>query len=78
MIVVSVNMVDYRVIYIHNTFFFERLSDKIYNQNSTVYESMFLEIYKMSSKFIKYIICNIIRLNELGQFIDEFTIVTHN
>ena len=32
------------VTYIHNTFSFERLSDYIYNQTLTVYESMFLKI----------------------------------
>ena len=71
------------ITYIHNTFSFERLSDDVYNQNSTVYESMFLKIYNKSSKFIKYIIGNIYRrpsstVDELGQFIDEFTIVTQN
>ena len=71
------------VTYIHNTFTFERLSDDIYNQNSTVYESMFLKIHNKSSKFIKYIIGNIYRrpsstIDELGQFIDEFTTVTQN
>ena len=71
------------VTYIHNTFSFERLSDDVYNQNSTVYESMFLKIYNKSSKFIKYIIGNIYRrpsstVDELGQFIDEFTMVTQN
>ena len=44
---------------------------------------MFLKIYNKSSKFIKYIIDNIYRrpsgtLDELGQFIDEFTTVIHN
>ena len=71
------------VTYIHNTFTFERLSDDIYNQNSTVYDSMFLKIHNKSSKFIKYIIGNIYRrpsstIDELGQFIDEFTTVTQN
>ena len=61
------------VTYIHNTFSFERLSD----------DSMFLKIYNKSSKFIKYIIGNIYRrpsstVDGLGQFIDEFTIVTQN
>ena len=32
------------VTYIHNAFSFERLSDYIYNQTLTVYESMFLKI----------------------------------
>ena len=71
------------VTYIHNTLSFERLSDDVYNQNLTVYVSMFLKIYNKSTKFIKYIIGNIYRrpsstLDELGQFIDEFTTVTHN
>ena len=72
------------VTYIHNTFSFERLSSyNMYNQNSTVYESMFLKIYKKSSKFTKYIIGNIYRrpsstLDEPAQFIDEFTTVTQN
>ena len=51
------------VTYVHNTFFFERLerlSDDVYNQNSTD-ESMFLKIYNKSSKFIKYIKGNIYR-----------------
>ena len=71
------------VTYIHNTFSFERLSDDISIKNSTVYESMFLKIYKQSSEFTKYIIGNIYRrpsstLDEVAQFIDEFTIVTQN
>ena len=74
---------DGLVTYIHNTFSFERLSYNIYNQNSTVYESMFLKTYKKSSKFTKYNIGNIYRrpsstLDELAQFIDEFTTVTQN
>ena len=32
------------VTYIHNAFSYERLSDDIHNQNSNVYESMFLKI----------------------------------
>ena len=71
------------VTYIHYSFSYERLSDDIYNQNSTIYESMFLKIYKKSSKFTKYIIGNTYRrpsstLDKLAQFTDEFTIVTQN
>ena len=71
------------VTYIHNAFSYERLSDDIYNQNSTVYESMFLKIYKKSYKLTKCSIGNIYRppsstLDELAQFTDEFTIVTQN
>ena len=48
-----------------------------------VYESMFVKIHNKSSKFNKYIIGNIYRrpsstIDELGQFIDEFTTVTQN
>ena len=32
------------ITYIHDSFSFERLSDVVYNQNSTVYENMFLNI----------------------------------
>ena len=44
---------------------------------------MFLKIHIKSSKFIKYIIGNIYRrpsstIDELGQFVDEFTTVTQN
>ena len=71
------------ITYIHDSFSFERLSDVVYNQNSTVYESMFLKIHNKTSEFTKYIIGNIYRrlssiLAELDQFIDEFTLVVHN
>ena len=54
---------------------------KYVTSNKTV--GMFLKIYKKSSKFTKYIIGNIYRrpsstLDELAQFIDEFTTVTQN
>ena len=71
------------ITYIHDSFCFERLSDVVYNQNSTVYESMFLKIPNKTSEFTKYIIGNIYRrpssiLAELDQFIEEFTLVAHN
>ena len=71
------------ITYFHNTFSFERISDDVYNQNSTFYESMFLKIYNKSSKFTKYCIGNIYRcpsstIDELCQFIDELTTGTHN
>ena len=71
------------ITYIHDSFSFERLSDVVYNQNSTVYESMFLKIHNKTSEFTKYIIGNIYRrpssiLAELDQFIEEFTLVAHN
>ena len=48
-------------------------------QNSTVYESMFLEIYNNSCKYRKYIIGSIYRrpsqlVADLTQFIDEFSV----
>ena len=54
---------------------------KYVTSNKTV--GMFLKIHKKSSKFTKYIIGNIYRrpsstLDELAQFIDEFTTVTQN
>ena len=71
------------ITYIHDSFYFERLSDVVYNQNSTVYESMFLKIHNKTSEFTKYIIGNIYRrlssiLAELDQFIEEFILVAHN
>ena len=71
------------ITYIHDSFSFERLSDLVYNQNSTVYKSMFLKIHNKTSEFTKCIIGNIYRrpssiLAELDQFIEEFTLVAHN
>ena len=71
------------ITYIHDSFSFKRLSDFVYNQSSTVYESMFLKIHNKTSEFTKYIIGNIYRrpwsiLAELDQSIEEFTIVVHN
>ena len=37
------------ITYIHDSFSFERLSDVVYNQKSTVYESMFLKIHNKTS-----------------------------
>ena len=63
------------ITYIHDSFSFERLSNVVYNHNSTVYESMFLKIHNKTSEFTKYIIGNIYRrpssiLAELDQFIE--------
>ena len=71
------------ITYIHDSFSFERLSDVVYNQNSTVYESMFHKIHNKTSEFTKYIGGNIYRrsssiLAELDQFIEEFTLVAHD
>ena len=65
-------------IYVHSLFSLKRLDASKFLQNSTVYESMFLEIYNNSCKYRKYIIGNIYRrpsqlVADLTQFIDEFS-----
>ena len=47
--------------YVHNCFSFKRISIEELNQNSTVYESMFIEIYRNQNGIKKYIIGNIYR-----------------
>ena len=74
---------DGLITYIHDTFWFERISDVAFNQNFTVYESMYLKIHNKTSNFTKYITGNIYRrpsstLAELDQFVEEFTVVAHN
>ena len=70
-------------IYLHNSFSHNRLPIIPFNQNSTVYESMLIEIYNNYSKHDKYIIGNVYRrphdrTEELSKFINEFTEVLHN
>ena len=65
-------------IYLHNSFSYTRLPADTFKQNSPVYESMFLEIYKFDSKFKKYIIGNVYSrpseyVDDLNTFINEFT-----
>ena len=65
-------------IYVHSSFSLKRLDALKFLQNSTVYESMFLEIYNNSCKYRKYIIGSIYRrpsqlVADLTQFIDEFS-----
>ena len=65
-------------IYVHSSFSLKRLDASKFLQNSTVYESMFLEIYNNSCKYRKYIIGSIYRrpsqlVADLTQFIDEFS-----
>ena len=65
-------------IYVHSLFSLKRLDSTKFMQNSTVYESMFLEIYNNSCKFRKYIVGSIYRrpsqlVADLTQFIDEFS-----
>ena len=43
-------------IYVHDSFSFIRLDRGTFKQNSTVYESMFLEIYNDGANFNKFII----------------------
>ena len=52
-------------------------------QNSTVYESMFLEIYNNGANFNKFIIGSVYRrpselVDDLTQFIEEFSITLSN
>ena len=66
-------------IYVHDSFSFNRLDTVAFNQNSTVYESMYLEIYNKDASFHKYIIGSVYRrpselLDDLKQFIEEFSI----
>ena len=70
-------------IYLHNSFSYTRLPADTFKQNSPVYESMFLEIYKFDSKFKKYIIGNVYRrpseyVDDLNTFINEFTECLNN
>ena len=66
-------------IYVHDSFSFNRLDTVAFKQNSTVYESMYLEIYNKDASFHKYIIGSVYRrpselLDDLKQFIEEFSI----
>ena len=48
-------------IYVHDSFSFNRLDTVIFKQNSTVYESMYLEIYNKDANFHKYVIGSVYR-----------------
>ena len=70
-------------IYAHDSFSFSRLDCDTFKQNSTVYESMFLEIYNSGANFNKFIIGSIYRrpselIDDLTQFIEEFSIILSN
>ena len=70
-------------IYVHDSFTFTRLDSDTFNQNSTVYESMFLEIYNNGTNFNKFIIGSVYRrpselIDDLIQFIEEFSITLNN
>ena len=66
-------------IYVHDSFSFNKLDTVAFTQNSTVYESLYLEIYKKDASFHKYIFGSAYRrpsalLDDLKQFIEEFSI----
>ena len=65
------------------TLSFTRLDSDTFKQNSTVYESMFLEIYNNGANFNKFIIGSVYRrpselVDDLTQFIEEFSITLSN
>ena len=64
-------------IYVHDSFSFTRLDGDTFKQNSTVYESMFLEIYNNGANFNKFIIGSEL-VDDLTQFIEEFSITLSN
>ena len=64
--------------YVHTSFSFKRISIEELNQNSTVYDSMFIEIYRNQNGIKKYIIGNIYRrpseiVEDITSFISDFT-----
>ena len=65
-------------IYVHDSFSFTRLDIDTFKQASSVYESMYLEIYNKDASFHKYVIGSVYRrpsdlLDDLTQFIEEFS-----
>ena len=65
-------------LYVHNFFTFSRLPLDKYNQNSDVYESIYVEIFNNKSKFNKFIIENVYRspstmAEHVSTFITEFS-----
>ena len=70
-------------IYVHDSFSFTRLDSDTFKQKSTVYESMFLEIYNNGANFNKFIIGSVYRrpselIDDLTQFFEEFSIIPSN
>ena len=67
------------ITYIHDDFAFKELNDMIpISSTSTLFESLFVEIWKKNSHYQKYIIGHIYRLpvyvaDDLNVFINEFT-----
>ena len=65
-------------IYVHDSFSFIRLDIDTFKQASSVYESMYLEIYNKDASFHKYVIGSVYKrpsdlLDDLTQFIEEFS-----
>ena len=65
-------------LYVHYSFTFSWLPIDKYNQNSDVYESIYIEIFHKKSKFNKFIIGNIYRrpltmAEHVSTFITEFS-----
>ena len=67
----------------HDSFSFTRLDIDTFKQNSSVYESIYLEIYNKDASFHKYVIGSVYRrpsdlLDDLTQFIEEFSVTLSN
>ena len=65
-------------LYVHNSFTFSRLPIDKYNQNSDVYESIYIEIFNKKSKLNNIIIGNVYRrpstmAEHVSTFITEFS-----
>ena len=65
-------------LYVHNSFTFSWLPIDKYNQNSDVYESIYIEIFNNKSKFNNFIIGNVYRrpstmAEHVSTFITEFS-----
>ena len=70
-------------IYVHDSFSFTRLDIDKFKQDSSVYESMYLEIYNKDVRFHKYVIGSVYRrpsdlLDDLTQFNEEFSVTLSN
>ena len=65
-------------LYVHNSFTFSRLPIDKYNQNSDVYESIYIEIFNKKSKFNNFIVGNVYRrpstmAEQVSTFITEYS-----
>ena len=78
-----INTFDGVAIHVHNSFSFNRLVTVSFTQNSTVYESLYLEIYNKDVNFHKNKIGNVYRrpsalIDDLKQLIEKFSITLSN